>query len=268
MTRKRLAAQSASIATFGILSILELGCGGPSSEATDGPLLVAAASSLQEALPEAARAFEAEGGGPVALSFGSSGQLATQIENGAPFDLFIAADRAFVDRLAEGGAVDPRTARDYARGRLVLVSRSDLDEPIAALADLGRPDIRAVAIADPEFAPYGRAAREALEAAGLWESIASKVVRGRSVRQALQYAESGDADAALVAESLALASGLPSVPIDPSLHEPLDQRLAVTASSSRPEAAADFAAFLIDGSGRAILRRHGFLAPSGATDDR
>ena len=162
----------------------------------------------------------------------------------------------------------PRTARDYARGRLVLVSRSDLDEPIAALADLGRPDIRAVAIADPEFAPYGRAAREALEAAGLWESIASKVVRGRSVRQALQYAESGDADAALVAESLALASGLPSVPIDPSLHEPLDQRLAVTASSSRPEAAADFAAFLIDGSGRAILRRHGFLAPSGATDDR
>ena len=263
MTRKCLAATSAMLATWGMLSILGLGCGGPSAEPSIGPLLVASASSLQEALPEAARAFEADGGGTVALSFGSSGQLASQIEHGAPFDLFLAADRSFVDRLAEIGDVDPTTARDYARGRLVLVSRSDLEAPIAAMADLARDDVRAVAIAEPEFAPYGRAARQVLEAAGLWETIAPKLVRGRSVRQALQYAQSGDADAALVAESLALAAGLPSVAVDPALHEPLHQRLAVTSSSSRPDLAAAFASFLIDGPGRDILARHGFLPPEG-----
>lgn len=244
--------------------LIVAGCGGSGVPEADRPLLVAAASSLQDALPEIAERFTEETGRAVSLSFGSSGQLATQVEQGAPFDLFLSADRAFVDRLVESGAIATGTARDYARGQLVLVRRADAEGPLDGLDDLTRAEVRAVAIAEPETAPYGRAARQALEDAGLWDGLQPKLVRGRSVRQALRYVETGDADAALVAESIAGSSGLPSLPIDPSRYEPIVQRLGVIAGSPRADAARDFADFLIAGPGRAVLGEHGFLPPAEA----
>jgi molybdate transport system substrate-binding protein len=227
-------------------------------------ITVAAASDLQFAFADIAELFEQETGQQVTLVFGSTGQLAQQIENGAPYDLFAAANVDFIHQLQEKGLVLGDSVTLYARGRLVLVVNREAGVTAASLEDLLDPAIRQVAIANPEHAPYGIAARQALEAAGLWETLRPRIVYSENVRQALQFVQTGDAQAGIVALSVA---GVPEITwtlIDESLHQPLDQALAVVASSPQPEAAGEFARFVNSELGRPVMIRYGFVLPGEA----
>jgi len=232
----------------------------------DAPLHVAAAADLSEAFPEIGKAFEKATSRKVTFSFGATGLLAKQVEQGAPFDVFAAANVAFVDDVIAAGACDPATKATYAVGRIVLWTRSDAGVVPTSIADLARPDVVRVAIANPEHAPYGKAAKEALLKSGIWAAIAGKIVYGENVQQALQFAQSGNAEVAIVALSLATVSGGHATPIDPALYDPLTQALVVCrgALASEGRLAPDarrFAAYVVSDEGRGILRRYGFSPP-------
>ena len=226
-----------------------------------GELTVAAAADLQFAFTEIGALFEQETGTKVTFVFGSTGQLAQQIENGAPFDLFAAANISFVNDLAEKNLVLPDSVALYARGRIVLAVNRSSGVTAVSLEDLLSNRITHIAIANPEHAPYGVAAKEALQAAGLWEQLQSKIVYGENVRQALQFIQTGDAQAGIVALSVANVPEITWTLLDDSLHNPLDQALAIVASSSHQELAQQFAAFINGLSGRPIMRKYGFILP-------
>jgi molybdate transport system substrate-binding protein len=223
-------------------------------------LLIAAASDLVFAFREIASAFQRERGVAVRLSFGSSGNLAQQVQHGAPFDAFFSANRGYVEALRAAGAVRPASLRAYARGILVLAGHAD-GPPLAALRDLTGDRMRRVAIANPAHAPYGMAAREALERARLWERVRPKLVYGESIGQAQQFLRTGSVDAALLALSVAMAPEFRHVTVDQALYAPLIQWAGVTAVSRQPDAAAAFIAFVAGPAGRPVLHRFGFLPP-------
>ena len=238
--------------------------------AVDAPLHVAAAADLSEAFPEIGRAFEKSTGRRVSFSFGATGLLAKQVEEGAPFDVFAAANLSFVDDVIRAGVCEADTRTAYAEGRIVLWTKGDAGLVPMSLADLARPEIVHVAIANPDHAPYGRAAKQALVKSGVWDAIARKVVYGENVQQTLQFAQSGNAEVAIVALSLATVSGGHATPIDPALHEPLNQALVVCRGGAgsrgglEPDAR-KFAAFVASDEGRGIMRRYGFVLPGEAT---
>ncbi|MGH2625101.1 MAG: molybdate ABC transporter substrate-binding protein, partial [Anaerolineales bacterium] len=185
---------------------------GPVIPARGGPagdLSIAAASDLRFALEELARLAEGQGGVRVRLTFGSSGQLAAQIEQGAPFDLLFSADEGYVQALVRKGLVRGETVQLYAVGRIVLWVRAasplDVTDGLTVLLD---ERVRFVAIANPAHAPYGRAGMEALRTAGLYERLSGRLVLGETVSQTLQFIQSGNADAGLVALSLAVAPSI------------------------------------------------------------
>src|SRR5690606_37802728 len=136
------------------------------------------------------------------LNFGSSGLLAKQIEQGAPYYLFAAANKLFTEQVITAGRCDGATARIYAKGRVVVWTASGKPAP-ATLEDLARPEYKRIAIANPEHAPYGVAARQALEKAGVWPKIADRIILAENVLATMLYAKDGNADAAIVALSLA-----------------------------------------------------------------
>ncbi len=225
------------------------------------PLTVAAAADLQFAFTEIAALFEARTGQPVTLVFGSTGQLAQQIENGAPFDLFAAANIAFIEDLRDKELVFDDSVALYGEGRIVLAVNREAGVTAVDLANLLAPTIQQVAIASPEHAPYGVAAKEALISAGLWEAVEPKLVYGENVRQALQFIQTGDAQAGIVALSVADVPEITWTLIDADLHNPLRQALGVTTTSSQPEAARTFASFINGPEGRPIMQRYGFVLP-------
>jgi molybdate transport system substrate-binding protein len=229
--------------------------------ATPTPLTVAAAADLQFAFTEIAEIFEQETGQSATLVFGSTGQLAQQIENGAPFDLYAAANIAFVEQLNAQGLVLEDSIALYARGRIVLAVNRESGVSAKILADLLDPSIRTVAIANPAHAPYGLAAQQALESEGVWEALQPKLVRGENVRQTLQYIQTGDAQAGIIALSIADVAEISWVLLNEDLHQPLDQALAVVANSPQPEEARSFVALINSESGRSIMRKYGFVLP-------
>jgi len=235
--------------------------------AADDAPLVAAASDLQFALSQIAAAFERQTGKAVRIVYGSSGNFRRQIADGGPFEMFLSADEAYVTALAsEGYTLDEGV--QYAVGRLALVvpegSMLKLDPTLrdlgAAVAD-GR--VRKFAIANPEHAPYGRAAREALSTAGVWESVRRHLVFGVNIAQAAQFATSGSAQGGIVALSLALAPGALGaaryVAIPESMHKPLVQRMVLTKRAR--ETAREFYRYLQQPAARAVFRRYGFALP-------
>ncbi len=241
--------------------------GAPVCAGEPGPM-VAAAASLRDALPELVEAFATQGGSRARLSFGASGNLRRQIAQGAPFELFLSADEAFVLALArEGHSLDEGVV--YAEGRLAILLSKDsplrldgtLKDMEQALED-GR--LRRLAIANPEHAPYGRAAREVLQALGLWERLGDRLVIGESVSQAAQFVSTGAADAGIVAYSLALSPRLAQccnqAPLAAELHNPLPQRGTLIKGAS--EAARRLFAFILGPRGRDILQRRGFIVPA------
>jgi molybdate transport system substrate-binding protein len=237
----------------------------------DAPATIAAAADLKFALEAVAREYRQQTGREVRLVFGASGILATQIRNGAPFELYMSADESFVlDLQRDGYMVDSGVV--YAHGHLALVtppnSSLPLDSKLNGLARaVSQGQIARFAIANPEHAPYGRRAREALQASGSWSAIQSKLVFGENVSQALQFAIGGSADGGIVALSLVLSPALKdklrySV-LDASLHQPLVQRMALTKKAGRP--ARDFYKFLSEPSARKVLESYGFGLPKGLT---
>lgn len=229
--------------------------------------VVAAASDLRFALTEVADRFQAETGESVRLTFGSSGNFARQIREGAPFELYLSADEAYVARLARDGHTRGEGTL-YAVGRLVIVMPHG--SPLAAdgsLADLraGLEDgrVRKFAIANPEHAPYGRRAEEALRHAGLWERIQPQLVLGENVSQAAQFALSGSAQGGIVAYSLALApeaarrGAFELIP--EAWHAPLRQRMVLLEDAG--PVAERFYAYLREPPAREIFRRYGFVLP-------
>jgi molybdate transport system substrate-binding protein len=235
--------------------------------ADGGPARVAAASDLQFALPELATLFERTQLHRVALSFGSSGNFARQIRQGAPLDLFLSADESFVFQLADDGLTADRGAL-YALGRIALLVPAASTIPLdPRLAGLGRgwTPAQRFAIANPEHAPYGRAAREALQRLGWWTRIEPGLVLGENVSQATQFVSSGAAQAGITAASLALAPAVAAhtrhLLLDESLHQPLRQRM-VLLQGARPAARAFFD-FLGTPRARAVFARFGFAPPAG-----
>jgi molybdate transport system substrate-binding protein len=224
-------------------------------------IIVAAASDLGPAFEELGRLFEQKTGTKVTFSFGSTGQLAEQIEHGAPVDLFAAANISFVERLNQKGLIFPDTLALYARGRIALWTRKDSTLRIESVKDLASDQVRRIAIANPEHAPYGVAARESLEASQIYEQVKSRLVFGENVRQALQFAETGNADVAIAALSLSLLSDGRWVIVPDDLHRPLDQALAVLRRTTREREARQFASFINEPEGRTVMRKYGFILP-------
>ena len=228
---------------------------------------IAAASDLQFALEEVAAAFTGEAGLEVNLVFGSSGNFFRQIRQGAPFEVFLSADEDFIFDLAKAGLTDGEGDL-YALGRIVLVrphgSRlkpdGTLEDLRAAVAD-GR--VERFAIANPEHAPYGRRAEEALRHVGLWEGLRDKLVFGETVSQAARFATSGDAAGGIIAYSLALSpmiAGIADFELIPAeFHQPLRQRMVLLKGAGASARA--FYAFVASRAGREILKRHGFALP-------
>ena len=222
---------------------------------------VYAAADLDMAFREIKPLFEKATGARVTLVMGSTGNLAKQIEHGAPADVFFAANESFVDDLQTAGAVIPQTRALYAQGRIVLATPTKSTVAVRELADLLKPEVRRVAIANPAHAPYGRAAQEALESVGVWERLKPKLVYGENIRHTLQFVETGAVEAGIVALSVAGVPDVRYVPIDPRLHKPLNQVAAVVKRSARPELGVAFIQFLNGPEGRPIMKRYGFLLP-------
>ena len=231
---------------------------------------VAAAADLKFALEQIAANFKTATGREVKLAFGSSGNFATQLRQGAPFEIFLSADEGFVYQLADAGKTVDRGAL-YAEGRLVLFAPTgstlkpdaNFSDLRAALAD-GR--IQKFAIANPEHAPYGRAAEQALKGQGLWDAIKPKLVLGENVSQAAQFAASGSAQGGIFAYSLALSpavGALGTYALLPSdWYAPLRQRMVLMKGAG--ETARAFYGYVQTPAARVIFRRYGFLLPGEA----
>lgn len=244
-----------------LLSLLLIFGAACSTEAPEKPVRIAAASDLAAAFEDLKPAFERAEHVKLDVTLGSSGLLSRQIKEGAPYDAFLAADVALADQAAASGACDRRSRRRYARGRLVVWTRNDVAAP-HALEDLADPRYARIAIANPDHAPYGRAAREALQRAGVWDRVESRVVRGDNVRQTLELARTGNADAAIVAESLVLGDTTgKSLNVSESLHAAIVQGAVACKNGHSAAAGRRFIAFVTSDAGQAILRRHGFAIP-------
>jgi len=223
-------------------------------------LKVAAAADLTLAFQEIGKRFEAKTGTPVVFSFGSTGQLAEQIENGAPFDVFAAANVQAIEKLTKEKLVVPQTVHVYALGRIVIATKTK--GAVQTLNDLLKDDIKKIAIANPDHAPYGVAAKQALQKAGIWEQVKPKIVYGKNIADTLAYVESGNAEAGIVALSLVKTSrSFHFQLINEAMHEPIQQAVAVMKATKHREAAKQFVAFLNSSEGREIMKKYGFSIP-------
>jgi molybdate transport system substrate-binding protein len=224
-------------------------------------LTVSAAANVQPALEEIAAAFEEETGTKVAFNFGATAALAQQITAGAPVDVFLAANTSDVAGLAERGLILPETVRPYAVGQLVIYSPPDAARPVTRVEELADEAIGRVAIANPERAPYGAAAREALQAVGVWEAVQDKLVMGENVAQAFQYAETGNVEAALTPLSLTIGKPGSVSPVPETLYRPIIQSLGVVKASPQPDAALAFADFVTGPAAAPIFLKYGYRLP-------
>lgn len=225
-------------------------------------LLVAAAANLTEAFGDVGQQFTRNTGIPVVFSFGATTDLATQIENGAPFDVFVAADSANVERLEKQGLLTPGSRAIYARGRLVLWLPPHSNLAIQRIEDLTAQDFQRIAVAKPDIAPYGRATVEALRSLGIWDQIEPKVVYGQNVAQTKQFAATGNAEAAFVPLALVKSGDGSYLEVRADLHHPIDQALGIVKDSANQTAAHQFVQFLLSGEGQELLFRKGYSKPA------
>jgi len=220
---------------------------------------VAAASDLYHAFAEMGEAFTDETGTGVEFTFGSTGLLTQQIQEGAPFDLFAAAHESYIDRLVDADAVLSDSKEPYALGRLVVLG--DVEGDVEGGQLLLDPEIKTITIANPEHAPYGKAAKETLESWGIWDEVEPKLVYAENIRQAYQYIESGNADVGIVALALVNETDIPSHLINEETHQPITQTLGIPTQSANEEASRAFAEFILSQQGKEILQAYGFDQP-------
>ena len=257
--------------TFAMLFVVSLSLWGCSSQQTTPKppeaqplkrLTVAAAADLAVAFKEIGQNFEKATGNKVDFSFGSTGLLVQQIENGAPFDVLAAANVKFVDDLNAKGKIIADTKQLYARGRIGLATLKGNLYNVKDLNDLTVPEIKKIAIANPEHAPYGLAAKQALEKAGLWDKIKDKLVFGNNIQDTLNLVQTGNAEVGIIALSLAQRDDVHFSLIDGNLHAPLDQALAVIKGTPNEALARQFIQYVNGSDGRVIMKKYGFVLPS------
>jgi molybdate transport system substrate-binding protein len=239
--------------------LLAAGCSHP--PAAHPSLAVAAAANLTEVLTAAGPVFESQTGIHPVFSFASTAQLEQQIENAAPFDVFLAADASHVDQLDQKRLLVSGSRAVYAIGVLALWIPPKSAASIGRIEDLASPSVRNIAIAKPELAPYGKAAVESLQAAGIWDQVQSKVVYAENIAMARQYGDSGNADAVFTAYSLVLHDAGQITQVDEKLHQSIEQALGILAASTHQNEARKFADFFLKGSGRESLRQYGYRFP-------
>jgi len=227
------------------------------SAQTKQQVTIAAAANLTEVCKTLGAQFEAETGIHPVFSFGSTAQLTQQIENGAPFDLFLAADSEHPQKLDKEGLLAPGTRAVYATGVLAMWF------PGGGEANLASAGVKVIALANPDLAPYGKASVETLKKQGLWDRVKDKIVYADNISMAKQYGTSGNADVVFTAWSLVLKQSGKVVQIGEDLHKPITQELGVLAKSSNQAPAKAFAAFLITGKGREILASSGYRVGKG-----
>ena len=234
--------------------------------AQEKEIRIAAAADLKFTMTELSQAFEKLTGTKVSATFGSSGNFFSQFQNGAPFDLFFSADIDYPKKLEAAGLAEPGTLCEYAVGRIAIWTPADskVDVSNQGWQALRDPRIEKIAIANPKHAPYGRAAVAALQNAGLYESVKSKLVFGENISQAAQFVQSGNAQAGIVAMSLALSPAMREGKrweIPANMHPALQQGAIVLKNARNREAARVFIEFMKSREARAILGRYGFELP-------
>lgn len=253
------------------VAALVVACSAGPSDTSPSPsttITIAAAADLRFALDEISAEFEADHPGTdIRISYGSSGSFYAQIENGAPFDIYFSADIDYPERLTRAGHAPEGSVRPYAVGRIVVwvLDGSPIDVERLGMAALVEPGVTKISIANPDHAPYGRAAVAAMRDAGLYDAVADRLVLGENVSQALQFVESGAAEIGIVALSLALA---PTVVdhgryflIPEHAHPEIDQGAVVLDRASDHDAATRFLDFVLGPTGRRTLERYGFVLP-------
>jgi molybdate transport system substrate-binding protein len=234
---------------------------------------VAAASDLSFAMGELIPGFERATGHHVKLSTGSSGNFFSEIQNGAPFDLFFSADADYPRQLEAAGLIEPGSLYVYAIGRIVLWVRKDSPLDVSkGWAELLDPRVRKIAIANPLHAPYGRAAEAAMRSAGVYDRVADRLVLGENISQAAQFVDSGNADIGVLALSLASAATMKNNGrwwlVPESSYPRLEQAAVILRSSQNKEIARAFLAYVRSAEGKAILQRNGFGDPPRNADSR
>lgn len=230
-------------------------------------ITIAAASDLQFVFQDVKASFEKDTGASVKVIFGSSGNLFTQIQNGAPFDLFFSADIEYPRKLEAAGLAEPGTLYEYAAGKLVLWAPSDstldLSRGLHVLLD---PGVKKIAIANPEHAPYGRAAVAALQHEGIYDKVAGRLVLGENISQAASFVVSGSADIGIVALSLALAPSMKEkgkyVQVPASEYPAIRQAAILLSSSKQKRVAQQFLAYLKTPAVVELLKNYGFSGPN------
>jgi molybdate transport system substrate-binding protein len=250
-----------------ILMVLILAsCITPGADSQEHQVRIAAAADLKFAMAELAGQFEKQTGTKVNVTYGSSGNFFSQLQNGAPFDLFFSADIEYPRKLESAGLTEMGTLYRYAVGRIVIWMPVDSKVDVTkqgwnALLDAS---VQKIAIANPEHAPYGRAAVAALQKAGIYQQVKSKLVFGENISQAAQFVQSGNAKAGIIALSLAISPPMKdgkSWKVPAEMHPAIEQGAIVMKSSKNKDAARGFLEFLKGKQGRAILEKHGFLIP-------
>jgi molybdate transport system substrate-binding protein len=267
MLRQRFV--SLGLAAFLVVSGVAI----PPAQSANREVNVAAAADLSAALQEAATNYEKRSGVVVKLSFGASGALAQQIENGAPFDAFFSADMDYPRQLIAGGQAEGATLYRYAVGKLVLWVPKDspLDVGHKGIDVLLDPYVKKISIANPQHAPYGRAAAAALKHYGLYEKVTDRLVLGENVSQAAQFVESGNAQVGFVALAHAIAPSMQGKGkywmVPEEAYPPLDQGVVLILRSSHKQDAAAFLEYVKTAEVSALLRRYGFSLP-GQKDEK
>jgi molybdate transport system substrate-binding protein len=242
-------------------TLLFTACSVRAAPPSGAKLTVAAAANLTDVFGEVGSAFKAKTGIEVVFSYAATAELAQQIENGAPFDLFASADTEHIDSLIAKHNLTGDSRAVYALGQLALWIPNGEQNGIRELKDLGAQKIHFIAVAQPDLAPYGRAAVETMKNAHLWEMLQPKIVYANSISMAKQLASTGNADAAFTAYSLVLHDKGTVLKVDPGLYHPIEQALAIVASTSHMQEARQFRSFLLGPEGRAILAKSGYLLP-------
>jgi molybdate transport system substrate-binding protein len=256
--------------SFGILGLAVLFLGAPPAELAAAQnscvVTIAAASDLTYAMKDIAADFEKSAGCSVKVSYGSSGNFETQIENGAPFDVFFSADIEYPKKLESQGLATPGSTYLYGIGKVILWVRNDSTLDVSKGLDALRdPSVKKIAIANPLHAPYGRAAEEALRKAGVYDAIKDRLVLGENISQTAEFAESGNADAGILALSLVLSPALKDkgryFQIPENLYSPIQQGAVVVRASKNQQSAQAFLDFIKTPRETAILDRYGFVLP-------
>ncbi len=250
-----------------ILAILLLSICVMPADARAGEITVAAAADLTFAFKAIAARFQKETGNTVRLSYGSSGNFFAQIKNGAPYDLFFSADVEYPRKLEAAGLTEPGTLYEYAAGEIVIWvpgnSKLDIKRGLKVLLD---PDIHKIAIANPQHAPYGRAAVAAMRHEGIYDQVLSRLVLGENISQTAQFVQSGNADVAILALSLALAPAMKAkgryfeIPADD--YPPIIQAAVILKAAHDKAAAGQLLKFLKQPAGVALMEQYGFTLPS------